>query len=233
MRLRLERFQKALNAPPAATEVRENQHSGTKYLPVSFVEMTLDELFFGQWETTDFRWQVMGNEIVGSLTLRVMHPVSGIWISRTGAAAVMIRQKSGAKITDIDAKIANTLGMDFPHLRADCLTNAARSLGKLFGRDLNRKLEDVYRPLVTMAAERDGAQTVEMSARRQLDSMTLTCETLLNQCKLEERQHNYFEARIRAAESPQDLGQIKHELELLMPEDPRPNVQTIERSKLI
>lgn len=165
--------------------------------------MTLDEMFFGLWETTDFRWQVMGNEVVGSLTLRVFHSIEKIWLSRTGAAAAMIRQAKGAKITDIDAKLHNALGMDFPRLKADCLTNAARSLGKMFGRDLNRKFEDAYKPLVTMAAERDGAVTVEMEERRVLDRWALTCETLLSQCGLEEMQHRAFESRIRTADSAQ------------------------------
>lgn len=225
-RIGLERFQKALNTPPNAKEVRENAHNAmAKYLPISFVEMTLDEMFFGLWETTDFRWQVMGNEVVGSLTLRVFHPVEKIWLSRTGAAAAMIRQAKGAKITDIDAKLHNALGMDFPHLKADCLTNAARSLGKMFGRDLNRKFEDAYKPLVTMAAEKGGALTVEMEQRRVLDSWALTCETLLNQCKLEEAQHRAFESRIRTAESPQEYQQIKYELEMMTPEPSDPAKQ--------
>lgn len=218
-RIGLERFQKALNTPPEPKEVKENAHNaGAKYLPISFIEMTLDEMFFGLWETTDFRWQVMGNEVVGSLTLRVFHPVEKIWISRVGAAAAMIRQAKGAKITDIDAKLHNALGMDFPHLKADCLTNAARSLGKMFGRDLNRKFEDAYKPLVTMAAEKSGAVTVEMEQRRVLDSWAQTCEHLLSKCGLEEMQHRGFESRIRTAETPDEYRKIKYELELLMPE---------------
>lgn len=145
-KLDLEKFQNALNRLPNMAEVKEL--NGVKYLPISFTEMTLDELFFGLWETKDFRWQVMGNEVVGSLTLRVFHPVANVWIERTGAAATMIRQTAGAAISDIDKKIKNALEMDFPHLKADCLASAARSFGKVFGRDLNRKIEDSYRPLV-------------------------------------------------------------------------------------
>lgn len=225
-RIGLERFQKALNTPPEPKEVKENAHNaGAKYLPISFIEMTLDEMFFGLWETTDFRWQVMGNEVVGSLTLRVFHPVEKIWISRTGAAAAMIRQTKGAKITDIDSKIHNALGMDFPHLKADCLTNAARSLGKMFGRDLNRKFEDAYKPLVTLAAEKNGGVTVEMEQRRVLDSWALTCETLLNQCRMEEVQHRSFESRIRTAETSAEYAQIKYELEMMLPEASDPAKQ--------
>jgi hypothetical protein len=46
--------------------------------------------------------------------------------------------KINPKPSDVDAKIKNTLVKDFPHLKAECIKNAAKSLGKYFGRDLNR-----------------------------------------------------------------------------------------------
>jgi hypothetical protein len=38
------------------------------------------------------------------------------------------------------------LDLAFPKLKAECVKNAALSLGKLFGRDLNRKNKDEYKP---------------------------------------------------------------------------------------
>ena len=38
--------------------------------------------------------------------------------------------------------------MGFPKLKAECLKNAAQSLGKIFGRDLNRKQKDTFNPLL-------------------------------------------------------------------------------------
>ncbi len=160
-KIALEKFQAALNREPLANEVQILE--GVKYLPISYVEMLLDEMFFGLWETKDFRWQTMGNEVVGSVTLRVFHPVAEQWIERTGAAATQIRQIKGAAVGDFSAKIKNALEMDFPHLKADCLTSAARSLGKAFGRDLNRKLADIYRPIVH-GIEATNAQTPERAA---------------------------------------------------------------------
>lgn len=151
-RKRLEGFQGRLNAAPNPNEVKSNPHAGNSlYLPISYVEMTLDELFFGMWETKDFRWQVAGNEIIGSILLRVFHPVANQWIERTGASATMIRLKKDSHVTDISAKIHNALEMDFPHLKADCIVNAAKSFGVAFGRDLNRKDRDFYQPIITNA----------------------------------------------------------------------------------
>lgn len=226
-RIALQRFVGALNRPPDEKEVKQNP-SGALYIPISFLQMSLDEYFFGLWKTENFRWQVMGNEIAGSIDLHVFHPVERVWIVRTGAAATMIRQHKGAAVTDYSAKIHNALEMDVPHLLADCLRNAVQSLGKLFGRDLNRKFADAYAPLIKAEAEGNGATTVEMENRRQLDSWAMTCETLLSQCRLEEMQHRTFDGRIRGAESVQEFQQIKYELEMLLPEaeDPRKQFQS-------
>jgi hypothetical protein len=54
------------------------------------------------------------------------------------------KQKHKPKLSDVDAKITNTLVKDYPHLKAECIKNAAKSFGKWFGRDLNRNDVDHY-----------------------------------------------------------------------------------------
>lgn len=142
-----EGFVRLLNLEPNPAEIKVNAAAGnSNYLPISHVEMQLDELFQGLWQMRSFTYSVVANEIVGSLELGVFHPVLQDWIWRTGAAAVMIQQRKGSDITDISAKHKNTLVKDFPHLKAECMKNAARSLGRIFGRDLNRSEIDQYTP---------------------------------------------------------------------------------------
>jgi hypothetical protein len=212
-RLLLQNFQARLNAAPNPKEVKENKASGmAKYLPISFIEMTLDEYFFGLWETKDFKWQVCGNEIVGSITLRYKHPVTGDWLERTGAAATMIRLRKDSNVTDISAKIFNALEMDFPHLKADCLVNACRSIGKLFGRDLNRAFEDQYRPLVRQQAEQDGAVTTQVVMATELARLRDTCGHLFDTARLEEQQARDLEYRISESEDITELRAIERQL---------------------
>ena len=54
----------------------------------------------------------------------------------------MMQMSAGSAITDLDKKIKNTLSKDYPHAKAEALRNAAKSLGTIFGRSLNRKNED-------------------------------------------------------------------------------------------
>ena len=155
----LESFAERLNDQPLKAEIQINKAANnSKYLPISFVQMQLDEIYLGLWETVNFQWAVIANEIVGKIELRVFHPVAKVWLTRTGAAAAMIQQKSGSAITDIGAKGKNTLVKDFPHLEAECLKNAAKKLGKRFGRDLNRILEDAYNSFLDEVTTAKAAQ---------------------------------------------------------------------------
>lgn len=152
----LQKFQQMLNAEPDEAGIESTPDKKARTLVVSHVEMTLDELFFGQWKTENFKWAVIANEVQASMELVVIHPISGYELRRTGAASVIIMvDKVPDNITGSDRnrwalnpdnKKANALDLAFPKLKAECLKNAALSLGKIFGRDLNRKNKDQYKP---------------------------------------------------------------------------------------
>ena len=159
-------IKQVLNRPVPETDVRINQMANNaRYIPISFVETKLDEVFLGLWSIENFQTKVVANEIMGSIELKVFHPIAKVWLTRTGVAAVVIQQNSwmvdefGAfvldankkkikapkpKPSDVDAKIINTLVKDAPHLKAECVKNAAKSFGLMFGRDLNRRDADFY-----------------------------------------------------------------------------------------
>jgi hypothetical protein len=156
----LQKFQKQfLQNEPVAQELRINKYANnSRYLPISFMEMTLDEIFFGLWQTKNFTSRTVANEEVGSLELWYFHPVAKTWLCRIGAGAVQIQMISKEKggtgdITNIKDKITNTLTKDYPHLKAECFRNACLSIGKLFGRDLNREFDDEYVPIIREVKE--------------------------------------------------------------------------------
>lgn len=135
-------FQMQVAKKPNKQQVKDR--SGFDYLPISHIQTLLDEMFAGLWQTKNYQYSVIGNEIVGIIELHYFHPVAKQWLVRTGTAATQIRQRKGAEITDINAKLKNSLEQDSPHLLSDCIKNAAKSLGAVFGRDLNRKHIDNY-----------------------------------------------------------------------------------------
>ena len=170
-RMRLQNFLQRLQQEPSVIEKTPDGRANT--VPISHTEMTLDELYFGMWSTENFKWQVISNEIVGSLELVVTNPVNNTQIRRIGSASIQImvdaipesikNDKEKVKQWQFDAlnKKANALDMGFPKLKAECLKNASQSLGKVFGRDINRKTSDTFRPLVKKKLEIKDQWTIE------------------------------------------------------------------------
>jgi hypothetical protein len=161
----LQKFQARLNSMPDEKGIEATPDRKASTLVVSHVEMTLDEMFFGHWRTENFQWSAIANEVQGSLELVCLHPITGFEIRRIGAASIVITvDKVPDEIKDdlrernrwalnADNKKPNALDMAFPKLKTECLKNAALSLGKLFGRDLNRKNKDEYKPFKLKTAD--------------------------------------------------------------------------------
>jgi hypothetical protein len=177
MRIKIQNFQRAfLQREPRPEELQKNKFANDSlYLPISFLEMTLDEIFFGLWQTRNFTTRTIANEVVGEIELWVFHPTAKTWMCRIGAGAVQVQMVSKEKggsgdIGDISQKIVNTLTKDYPHLKAECFRNACLSLGKTFGRDLNRKFDDQYSPIIKeVKAETDEEQKKHEEKQRILD----------------------------------------------------------------
>jgi len=146
--INLEKFTSVLNTTPAANKVKSRQ--GIQYLPISAIESDLDRLFAGLWQVKNLNYKIVANEILLTLDLEVFHPVAKVWLTRAGVGACMIRQRSGAQISDINAKLKNALVMDLPHAKAEAIKNAAKSLGAIFGRNLARKASETtdYKPVL-------------------------------------------------------------------------------------
>lgn len=169
---RLQSFTRILNSDPKKSELKEHPfvkgQGGKKvyYFPISYVEMTLDELFFGLWSTENFRTERHFNEIVGQIDLVWTHPITGEKMRRVGAGAIPIMQdKDVLKLDHVDGEVKKmpstvqdfeltkkkrALDGAYPSLKSICLSNAAGSLGKIFGRDVNRDFEDQYRDFLDL-----------------------------------------------------------------------------------
>jgi enoyl reductase-like protein len=184
IRKKAEAFNKMLHAEPDSKIIRTNEFANnSRYVPISWLEMKLDEMFFGCWETKNFQTKVIANEIAGELELRVMHPSYLTWITRVGAAAVMIqyeaeyemvegkKKKMKTDITDISKKITNTLTKDYPHLKAECFRNACLSLGKSFGRDLNREFDAQYTPILLTKEKKKEEINLKILKKKVIDAL--------------------------------------------------------------
>lgn len=179
-RILIQDFTRKLNAEPDPREFEKTPDGRAQYLPVSFVEMTLDEIFFGQWELTDIQTQQIFNEVVGNGILTVTHPVTGKTIRRAGFGAVVITQDKDASIADFNiTKKKNALDLTYPKLKAEILKNAASSLGKVFGRDINRKQRDVFKPTLKPLSDQGMMDAIKRIEAGKLETIALAEENFL------------------------------------------------------
>lgn len=153
----LKAYHQTLKKRPPAEVLRKTPDGKALYVPIGYIAAMLDRIYLGCWKTKNFRYQVIGNEISGVLDLEIFHPVLKEWLTRTGAASVVImvdalsdadkntmtKKERNAHALDVMNKKPNALATVFPTLLTQCLKNAAHSLGPVFGRNINYKPEIV------------------------------------------------------------------------------------------
>jgi len=182
-KLELQNFLQRLNREPNPEELDKTPDGKAKTLPISFVEMTLDEIFLGQWSTENFTSKQMVNEVCGELELVVIHPITGMEIRRTGAASIIIMtdkvpdtvtgQARNEWALSPSNKKYNALDLGYPKLKAECVKNAAQSIGKIFGRDLNRKKTDRLQEEYKHLGDKGFASLVDRVEKGDIEALRL------------------------------------------------------------
>lgn len=140
-------IKKWLETPCPQTEIRyvDEENKKGAYIPIGIVEQNLDE--FDEWGTEDFvaYMQKVERKWMASGSVKLYIVQDGKKVTRHGAASFVIH--------------GNTDNEDFEAtLLSFCITNAAKKLGKRFGRHLNGRLE-----------KGEPAPTIDLKAQRLLD----------------------------------------------------------------
>lgn len=131
--------------------------NNTKYVPVSYVEMKLDELFIDGWNLEIKSVQQVLNSVVVTVRISGLNPATGREFFRDGIGSKALQLKKGSPAMDISSIQPNACELGFPAAKAQALKNAAQSIGKVFGRDVAREIEDEYNPIVKTAEDKQGS----------------------------------------------------------------------------
>jgi hypothetical protein len=149
---------KLLNCQPKPEWIKQNRFANnSNYIPVGIVEYLLTSIFI-KWRVEVKTVQVIANSVVVTLRLFVLDPITGEWDWQDGVGASPIQTKSGAAATDFGQVNTSAVQMAAPAAETYAFKDAAEKLGKLFGKDLNRKDEMNYAP---MMADKFTAQPVK------------------------------------------------------------------------
>lgn len=126
------------------------------YQPVSHLRNLLDEIYNGEW-SWDLDREIIGKgEAIAKGTLYFIHPVTGGIVRRSGTAGL---------------PLSKGLRMDYPKLASAAFTNACKSIGKIFGRDLNRDKDDV--PVILVEKEEGTDDQFEAVKKTILETIEL------------------------------------------------------------
>ncbi|MBK9258145.1 MAG: hypothetical protein IPM42_22120 [Saprospiraceae bacterium] len=145
---KLNDLQVRLNQEPPAKWVKTNDLANkSKYLPIDKVEYLLTALFIKWWvEVKDFK--VVANSCAVHVRLYYVDPITGETLFQDGVGAAPMQTDKGAGAVDFNHIKNAAVQMALPAAETYAIKDAAEKIGRIFGKDLNRKDLMAYDSLV-------------------------------------------------------------------------------------
>lgn len=135
-----------LNTEPFESWLKVNKFANnSKYLPIDKVEFLLTRIF-QQWRVEIIDYKQLFNAVSCHVRLHYLNPVTGEWNFHDGVGAMQIQTKAGASPAELESINNNAVMMALPAAKSYAIKDAADHLGKVFGRDLNRKDTMAFSP---------------------------------------------------------------------------------------
>jgi hypothetical protein len=131
-----------LNCPPKPEWIRTNAFAqNSKYIPIGIIEYLLTSIFI-QWRVEVKEVKLIANSIEVTVRLWMMNPITGEWDWQEGIGAAPLKTQKGAGAIEFDKILDSAVQTGAPAAKSYAVKDAAENLGKLFGKDLNRKDEN-------------------------------------------------------------------------------------------
>ena len=133
-----------LNQPPKEIWLKEHPMvAGVKYLPVGKVEFLLTAIF-QEWKVEVKNITTIANSVVVTVRVHYKNPVTQEWSWQDGVGAAVISTKKGAAAMDWNNVNTMSVMQAVPAAKSYAKKDAAEELGKIFGKDINRKEQNDY-----------------------------------------------------------------------------------------
>ena len=134
-----DKFNAIVNTVPPQSIVREHPlQKGVKYIPIDKVETLLTKIF-QQWYVEILSSGQLLNSVYVTVRLHYLHPIRKEWLHQDGIGAMQIQVNKGETASNLAAIKPNAIMLGLPAAKSYAIKDAAEHIGKLFGRDLNRK----------------------------------------------------------------------------------------------
>lgn len=133
------KLKELLNQQPNKSWVKDHPIAkNVKYLPIDKVETMLD-MIFQQWKVEIKSVSQLAQSICAVVRLHYLNPITNEWSYHDGVGATPLKTDKGASASDLGAIKNDAVATGAPSAVSFAIKDAAEHLGKLFGRDLNRK----------------------------------------------------------------------------------------------
>lgn len=132
-------FQVLLNQNPPEKFIKINEKAqNSKYVPIDKVEYLLTALFIN-WRVEVLNYSLIANSIAVHVRVFYVSPVSGLELHQDGLGAWPIQTKAGCSPVDFNNITHAAIQMALPSAKSLAIRDATDHIGRIFGKDLNRK----------------------------------------------------------------------------------------------
>ena len=133
-----------LNQDPSPKWIKDHPTAdNVKYIPISIIEWLLTFLFVS-WRVEILDSKILGNAVTVTIRLYFRDPISGEEKWTDGIGAAPLQTNKGAGATDFNQLKNAAVMIAAPMAKTYAIKDAAETLGKIFGKDLNRKDQAAY-----------------------------------------------------------------------------------------
>lgn len=139
-----------LNQPPKASWIKDHPFArGVKYIPIGRIEYLLTRLFIKWWVEIK-SIQTIANSCTVIVRLHYQNVENNEWSCQDGIGAAPIQTEKDSGAMDWNKVRTDSVMKAAPAAESYAIKDAAEKIGKIFGKDLNRKDEIIYDTLASI-----------------------------------------------------------------------------------
>ena len=142
-----------VNQPPKSDWIKEHPFAkGVKYIPIGRIEFLLTRLFL-RWKVEVKVIQLIANSCVVTVRLHYQNIENDEWSWQDGIGAAPLQVNQGKGAIEFNEIKSNAVMLAAPAAESYAVKDAAEKIGKIFGKDLNRRDEILYDTLIGIIPE--------------------------------------------------------------------------------
>lgn len=134
-----DQFLQVVNMSPPANWVKDHPTAkNVKYIPIERIELLLTRIF-QEWRVEILREGQLAQSIFVTVRLHYLDPITHEWRWQDGVGAAPLQTNKDSSAADLANIKSNAVMIGLPAAESYALKDAAEKIGRLFGKDINRR----------------------------------------------------------------------------------------------